>query len=141
MAAILGLDLGEKRVGVAFADSSAPVATPLKTLTIRGKKHLLEELKLIIEEYQISEIVVGLPKTLQGEIGPAAGNVMETVEWLKARMDLIWHLWDERLTTAEVEKFLVGADVSRAQRKDVRDKLAAQKILQTYLDAQKNKQE
>lgn len=141
MASILGLDLGEKRVGVAFADLKAPLATPLETLEIRGKKHLLEELKRIIAEYDVCEIVAGLPKTLQGELGPAALNVMETVEWLKARTDLTWHFWDERLTTAEVEKFLIEADVSRAQRKNIRDKLAAQKILQAYLDAQKNKQE
>ncbi|MDA9101339.1 Holliday junction resolvase RuvX, partial [Omnitrophica bacterium] len=74
------------------------------------------------------------PKTLKGEIGPAAQNVLKQVEGLKKEIPASWILWDERLSTAEVEKMLIQADLRREKRKHVRDQLAAQRILQSYLD-------
>lgn len=134
MPVLLGLDLGEKRVGVAVTDESGSIALPLVTLEIRGRKHLLTELVKIIEEHRAAKIVVGLPKTLKGEIGPAAEKVMAEAEWLKSQLDRPFVFWDERLSTQEVERVLIEADVSRAKRRDVRDQLAAQRILQSYLD-------
>ncbi|MCM8775687.1 MAG: Holliday junction resolvase RuvX [Candidatus Omnitrophica bacterium] len=130
----LGLDLGTKRVGVAIADEQMRIATPLKTIAIRGREHLVEELNHILAQYQVTEIVVGLPKTLTGDVGPAARKVMAEVHWLQGRLQPPLVLWDERLSSQEVERVLLDADLSRRRRKGIRDQLAAQRILQNYLD-------
>ena len=134
MAILIGLDLGEKRVGVAIADERTSLATPLATIEVRGRRQLADELKKIIAEHHVEKIVVGLPYTLKGEMGPQAEKIMGEVEALKQQIDSEWLMWDERLSTLEVERMLVSADVSRQKRKEVRDKLAAQRILQNYLD-------
>lgn len=134
MPVTLGLDLGAKRVGFAVTDEGGIMALPLKTLEIRGRNHLLDELKAVVAQYRVAEIVVGLPKTLKGEIGPAAQLVLETVEWFKPRLEIPWILWDERMTSQEVERVLQEADMTGSRRKEVRDQLAAQRILQSYLD-------
>lgn len=135
MTATLGLDLGERRIGVAIGDPGGTVATPLATLEYRSAKGLLGELRRLVEQHRVGRIVVGLPKTLRGETGPAAKRVVEQVEWLKASLGGEWILWDERLTTREVERVLLAADVRRSKRREVRDQLAAQRILQTYFDS------
>ena len=137
MPGLLGLDMGEKRIGVSVTDESGSLATPLTALEFRGRKKLLEALTQFVDQYHISKIVVGLPKTMKGEIGPAATKVTELVEWLKGYIDKPWILWDERLSTQEIERILLAADMSRARRKEVRDQLAAQRILQSYVDASK----
>lgn len=96
------------------------------------------QLKKYFEEFQPKKIVVGLPRTLRGEIGPAARKVMDLVDWLKSRLPAEWVLWDERFSTAEAEGILLEADLSRKKRARVRDRLAAQIILQSYLNATKN---
>ncbi len=135
----LGLDLGEKRVGVAITDEAGIMAFPLVTLEIRGRKHLVEELTKIIRDRAVSEIIVGLPKTLKGEMGPAALMAQEVVEWCKPFISIPWIFWDERLTSLEVERVLQEADLHYSRRKEVRDQLAAQRILQNYLDFQRNR--
>ena len=134
MEVLLGLDFGEKRIGVAVTDEAGMMALPLKAIEFRGKKPLLEEITRLVDEYRVKKIIVGLPKTLKGEIGPAAQKIMGQVEWLKGFLDRPWIFWDERLTTGEVERVLLAANVSRAKRKEVRDQLAAQRILQNYMD-------
>ena len=94
----------------------------------------MKEIDRLAGEYKASKVVVGLPKTLKGEEGISAQKVIGHVEWFKANSSFEWILWDERLSTAEVERIMVEADVSRKKRKEVRDQLAAQRILQTYLD-------
>lgn len=135
----LGLDLGEKRVGVAITDEAGIMAFPLVTLEIRGRKHLVEELTKIIRDRAVCEIIVGLPKTLKGEMGPAALLTQEVVEWCKPFISIPWTFWDERLTSLEVERVLQEADLHHSRRKEVRDQLAAQRILQNYLDFQRNR--
>ena len=134
MKAVLGLDLGEKRIGVAVTDEAGMMAMPLMTLSFESRKKLLAELQELIERHRVGKVVVGLPKTLKGEWGPAAQKITAHVEWFKVQIPLPWILWDERFSTAEVERLLIDADVSRAKRKEVRDRLAAQRILQSYLD-------
>ena len=139
MPTILGLDLGEKRIGLAMADDSLLLATPLRTVGFESRQQLLSEIQKAIREEGAIKIVVGLPKTLKGEFGPAAQKVSATVGWLKSQIPGVeWAFWDERLSTAEVERVLLEADVRREDRKGVRDKLAAQRILQNYLDAQRS---
>jgi putative Holliday junction resolvase len=134
MAVFIGLDFGEKRIGVAVSDESGVIAESLTTVEFRSQKQLLADLEEMVKSYKAAVIVVGLPKTLAGEIGPAALHVLKHVEWLKARLEAEWVLWDERLTTKEVERMLLSADISRRKRAQVRDRLSAQRILQSYLD-------
>lgn len=134
MSVYLGLDLGEKRIGVSRSDESGTVAEALVTLEIKSKEDLFKQLKMCVDQIQPEKIIVGLPYTLQGEAGEAAQKVMRRVEWLKTRLPGEWVFWDERFTTAEVERVLLEADMARAKRRGLRDRLAAQRILQSYLD-------
>ena len=134
MGALLGIDFGEKRVGIAVSDEMGKIASPLTTLPFPSRKELLIQLTKLADQYHVQKIVVGLPKTLKGEIGPAAQKVTQHVEWFKAHLDKPWIFWDERLTTKEIERVLLAADLRRSRRKEVRDRLAAQRILQSYID-------
>lgn len=135
----LGLDFGEKRIGVAVTDEAGMMALPLDVIPFQGRRQVLDVLKKLIQDYRAGEIVVGLPKTMKNEIGPAAQKILEHVEWFRKHLETPIVLWDERLTTQEIERLLIEADMSRARRKEVRDQLAAQRILQTYLDHQKSR--
>lgn len=138
MALILGLDLGEKRVGVARSDESEIIAEALATLTFKTKEDLLNQLRPIFHDLRPEKVIVGLPENTDGERGPAAQKVAGFVDWLKVYLPGEWILWDERFTTIEAERILLEADLSRKKRKGIRDRLAAQRILQRYLDAKKN---
>lgn len=135
MAVRLGLDLGERRVGVALTDEAGIMALPLTTFEIRGRKHLLSLLQETVKRYGVSEIIIGLPKTLKGEIGEAAKKVTEEAAWIETELGLPVKLWDERLTSQEVERYLQEAEIHYSRRKELRDQMAAQKILQCYLDS------
>lgn len=128
---IMGLDVGEKRIGVAVSDPLGYTAQGISTV----KREDIEELKKIVSDYDIGEIVVGLPKNMDGSIGDQGKKVLDFVEKLKQEIDLPMITWDERLTTKEAEGVLLKADLSRAKRKKVIDKLAAVLILQSYLDS------
>lgn len=131
---ILGLDVGDKTIGVAVSDEMAWTAQGLKTILRKDYKDEISKIKEIIEEYEVKEIVVGLPKNMNGSIGPQGKKVITFVEILKTALSLPVLLWDERLSTVRAEKTLLEADLSRKKRKGLRDKLAAQFILQGYLD-------
>ena len=136
MSVLLGLALGEKRVGVARTDETRTIAEAVATLAYKGRRDLAKQLENYLAEFAPEKIVVGFPQTLRGEIGPAARKVADLVDWLKARLPGEWVLWDERFSTVEAERVLLEADLSRAKRKNLRDRLAAQRILQSYLDSQ-----
>ena len=132
---ILGLDYGSKRLGVAVSD---PLGITAQPIAVVDSQNAIPELQKIIKEYSpIDEIVVGLPKTLKGEIGPAAQKVLEFVETLKQNFEPKIVTWDERLTTAGVEKDLIAAGLSRKKRKQVIDKSAAAVILRSYMAARR----
>ena len=137
MPIFLGLDLGEKRVGVARSDEMGIIAEATATLTYKGRKNLLKQLQACLDEFGPEKIIVGFPRTLRNEVGPAAEKVAAWVEWLKNHLPGEWILWDERFSTVEAERVLLEADLSRKKRREVRDQLAAQRILQSYLDAQR----
>lgn len=137
----LGIDFGEKRLGVAISDPTGLIAQGIAMIG-KGEhfEHDFRELKKIIKRYDgIDEIVVGLPKTLKGEIGPAAEKVLAFVDALKKEFKLNIATWDERLTTAAAERALIDAGLSREKRKKVIDKSAAARMLQSYLDYQNGK--
>lgn len=131
---ILGLDIGDKTIGIAVSDEMGWTAQGLKTLIRKGFNEELSSIKEIIEEYGVKEILVGLPKNMNGSIGPQGKKVITFVERLKTALPLPVLLWDERLSTVRAEKVLLEADISRKKRKGLKDKLAAQFILQGYLD-------
>jgi putative Holliday junction resolvase len=125
----IGLDYGEKRIGIAASDPLGMTAQGV------GAAESEDEVCRVIQEYgDVEEVVVGLPKTMRGEIGPQAQKVLGFIERLKDRLKLKIVPWDERLTTSQADKFLISAGVSRAGRKKVIDKSAAAIILQSYLD-------
>ena len=132
---ILGIDYGEKRIGLAVSDPSNMVARSLKVLKRNGTRSWVKELKLIIDENRIEKIVVGLPVNMNGSLGEKGREVLAFVEVLKKELKLPVVTWDERLTTVSAEKLLRQTKLSREKRKDILDKLSASIILQSYLDS------
>lgn len=134
---ILGLDYGEKRIGVAISD---PLGVTAQPVTVIEKKDSFEqdlaEINQIIDRYpSVKEIVVGLPKSMNGEIGIQAQKTLDFVKALESSLKIKITTWDERLTTVEAERMLISAGLSRQKRKKVIDKSAAALILQNYLDS------
>lgn len=131
---LMGLDLGTKTIGVAISDGIRLTATPLET--IKRQKFTQDALRLaqIIEEHNISGIVLGLPLNMDGTEGPRAQSTRAFSRNLNSKIDLPIAYWDERLSTSAVTRTLIEADVSRAKRAQVVDKLAASYILQGALD-------
>lgn len=131
---IMGLDIGDKTIGVAVSDLMGMTAQGIKTIKRTSKKNDIEEIKQIIKEKQINLIVSGLPKNMNGTVGPQGEKVQKFCELIKEETGLEIEFWDERLTTVAAEKTLITADVSRKKRKNVIDMMAAVLILQGYLD-------
>lgn len=136
---IMGLDVGSKTVGIALSDELGWTAQGLKTLKIDEEKNEFgfAEIGEIIKEYQVNEVVIGLPKNMNGTIGPRGEASKRYAAEVEQRFSVPAVLWDERLTTMAAERVLIEADVSRKKRKKVIDKMAAVMILQGYLDSKK----
>lgn len=134
---MMGLDVGSKTVGVALSDALGWTAQGLTTIAINEAEgeYGFNEVEKIINEYEISTIVVGLPKNMNGTIGPRGEASQFYADELNKRFGIPVVLWDERLTTVAAERVLLEADVSRKKRKKVIDKMAAAMILQGYLDS------
>ncbi|MFQ5354122.1 MAG: Holliday junction resolvase RuvX [Thermodesulfobacteriota bacterium] len=132
---VLGLDLGKKRTGAAISDELGHVATPLRTIKASGRAALIRAVKDIIKEYDVGEVVLGLPLNLDGSVGESAGVVKAFGAALHEATGLTVSYWDERLSTAAVTRVLIDADLSRARRREVVDKSAAAYILQGFLDS------
>ncbi len=131
---LLGLDLGEKTIGLALSDTLLTVATPMETLK-RGKFAAdAAKLDTIIAKQNVGGIVVGLPLNMDGSDGPSAQSARAFARNFAARSPLPILLWDERLSTAAVTRTLIDADASRRRRAEVVDKMAAAYILQGALD-------
>ncbi len=133
-ARLLGLDLGEKTIGIALSDTRLTVATPMETLK-RGK-FAADAVKLdkIIAEQTVGGLVVGLPLNMDGSDGPSAQSARAFARNWAARSSLPILMWDERLSTAAVTRTLIDADASRKRRGEVVDKMAAAYILQGALE-------
>lgn len=131
----LGLDLGTKTLGLALSDKSNLIASPFKVIRWDGEDYeiLFKELDKIIEENQITDLVLGLPKNMNNTLGFAAERSMKFKEALESRYKMEVQLIDERLSTVEATNYLLDADVSRKKRKQVVDGVAASIILDTYL--------
>jgi putative holliday junction resolvase len=130
---IMGFDIGSHTIGVAISDELGITAQGLKTIKRRSMEEDLKEISMIIAEFNIDKIVVGLPINMDGTIGKQAEMVFQWIKTLKEKISLPIETWDERLSTVEASKVLLEADLSRKKRKEVIDKLAAVIILQGYL--------
>lgn len=132
---ILALDYGEKRLGFAVSDPDGVIAMPLRVVEAHNEKLAIDAVRRICEETDADKLVVGLPLNMNGTKGPMAAKVKAFADNLSKQISIPIEKWDERLSTSAAERVLLDADMSRRKRKKVRDKLAAQVILQGYLDA------
>src|SRR5688500_3878307 len=134
---LLGLDVGDKTIGVALSDESATLATGLQTIRRTALQRDLRELAGLARDREVETVVVGLPRSLNGSEGPQARKVMAFVDALKAAVKVPVVTWDERFSTVAAEHALIEGGVSRQRRKGLVDKVAAVLILQNYLDYRK----
>ena len=132
---ILGLDVGSRRIGVAISDPLGITAQGLETLQRKNKKHDFSRLYDIIREYEVKEIVVGLPLRMSGAEGAQAEKIQALAEDLRKHFRLPVHLWDERLTSAEANRLLRSTDLSIEKRGKAVDRMAAVLILQGWMES------
>ncbi|GAE35065.1 Holliday junction resolvase RuvX [Halalkalibacter akibai] len=136
----LGLDVGTKTIGIALSDELGWTAQGLSTLR-RNEESPEKDFQAIVDlvnEHNVDTIVIGLPKNMNGTIGPSGERSQEFADTLSELVSCTIKMWDERLTTVAAERMLISADVSRKKRKQVIDKMAAVMILQGYLDHKGN---
>ena len=134
MRRLIGIDPGSKTVGIALSDVMRMVASPAEGIKRSKFINFATRLEAFIKAQEVCGIVVGLPLNMDGSIGPSAQSASQLAENLAQRLDIPVALWDERLSTAAVERTLIEADLSRRRRAEVVDKLAATYILQGALD-------
>jgi putative holliday junction resolvase len=131
---LLGLDVGTKTIGLALSDTRLVIATPLETIRRRRFRDDLGRLLALIDDRGVGGLVIGLPLTMTGGDGPRTQGVRQFARNLAAVRDLPLVLWDERLSTAVVEREMIAADITRKRRSEIIDRVAAAYILQGYLD-------
>lgn len=138
---ILGLDYGERRIGVALSDPLSLTAQGLEVIERTSLKKDLAYIRELVLTRDVQRVVVGLPRSMDGSIGTKAKETLSFVERLKNQLLIPVVTYDERLSTVEAERSLISSDVSRKKRKRVMDKVAAVIILQGYLDRMKREEE
>ncbi|ALS27048.1 Holliday junction resolvase RuvX [Paenibacillus cisolokensis] len=131
----MGLDYGDRNIGVAVSDAFGWTAQGVTVVERRRDGSEFERIAELVREHEIGEVVVGLPKNMNGTVGPRGEICIAFAEQLRQKLKLPVHLWDERLTTVAAERTLLEADISRKKRKRVVDKMAAALILQNFLDS------
>jgi putative Holliday junction resolvase len=131
---ILGLDHGRKRIGLAISDELGVAAHALRTLTVSDPEEAIEDIRQVVREKEVERIIVGLPLNMDGSEGPQAHEARHFARLLGERLALAVELQDERLSTVRAERALLEGDLTRAKREQRRDKMAAQFVLQVYLD-------
>ena len=131
---LLGLDVGEKTIGLAICDPMQMVATPLKTIERKKLANDIKQLQAVIQEWEIAGLVIGLPIQMDGTEGPRCQSVRQFARNVQKEIEIAVFFQDERLSTSAMEREMIAADLSR-QKRDARiDKLAAAWILQIFID-------
>ena len=133
----MGLDYGDKTIGVAVSDELGWTAQGVEVIRRTDNDADIARIRELARIYDVSEIVVGLPKNMNATIGPRGEICIAFAQTLREKLNIPVRLWDERLTTVSAERTLLMADVSRKKRKRVIDKMAAVLILQGYLDSKR----
>jgi putative Holliday junction resolvase len=128
---ILGIDYGTKRIGLALSDELGYTAQPLQYVEAEKFAQIGE----IVRQREVTKIVVGLPRNMDGTYGPSAEAAKALIEKLKLLVSVPIVTWDERLTTSQANRIMIETNTSRAKRKEKVDSMAAQLLLQSYLDA------
>ena len=137
---ILGIDYGDRRIGLALCDAGEMIASGLPTIERAGPSiDLTEPLRRVCREQGVECIVVGVPVNMDGSYGPRARLSLDFAQRLRDTLGIEVKTWDERLTTAQAERLMLSADLSREKRKQRRDRLAAQLLLQNYLDSRRRR--
>ncbi len=134
MGRFLGIDYGEVRIGIAMSDPTAFLASSFSV--IQNGENAIHEIVALIEKYMVENVVIGLPRNMDGSYGAATKKVRAFVDKLKKKTDVPVFEWDERLSTVSAHNALREAGLNGKKRKTVVDKIAAQIILQNFLDAQ-----
>lgn len=136
---VMGLDIGEKRIGVALSDPLGIVASALTVVERKTDDYARKEILALARQNDVERIVIGLPRSLDGSLGKQAQSVQHFIELLKVCTQLPIVTWDERLSTVAAERIMIEAGAKREKRKKQRDSLAAAFILQGYLDSGRNR--
>ena len=131
---ILCLDLGKKRIGLAISDINQKIASPYDVIKEKKFSEILIILKNLIKKFDIGSIIIGDPINMDGSLGPKSQSSRSFISNISKDIDIPILLWDERLSTIAAEKSLIEADISRKKRGEVIDKIAANIILQSFLD-------
>jgi len=131
---VLGIDFGSKRIGVALSDELAMIGQPLEFVPAEPLSSACARLAAIVRDRQVSEIVVGMPRNMNGTYGPAADKTREFIAALQPHVAVSIKTWDERLTSAQANRFLIESGMRRDKRKTKVDQTAAAILLQSYLD-------
>ncbi len=131
---ILAIDHGSKRMGIALSDETRTIAQPLEYIPAEPFSAFLARLKELIQTKEVSLILVGMPRNLNGSYGPMALKVQEFIAVLKETIAVPIQTWDERLTSTQANRFLLQAGVRRQERKEKVDRAAAAILLQSFLD-------
>lgn len=135
--AILGLDFGEKRIGVALANGEGFLAIPMTVIERTGEKADLDKVHALADEYGVKRIVVGLPLSLDGTIGKQAEEVLAFIRALSQHIHIPVDTWDERFSTVEAESLFSSTEMKKQKQRKHRDAMAAAIVLQGYLDNKK----
>ncbi|MFM7649895.1 MAG: Holliday junction resolvase RuvX [Acidimicrobiaceae bacterium] len=131
----LGLDLGTRRIGVAMSDSSGVIASPLTVLT-RSSTHAQDHKKIqeLIDEYEVDCVVVGMPLSMSGKVGPAAKSAQDEINEMESALSVPVYSYDERLTSKTANESMMQANMKAQARRRIVDKIAAAVMLQGWLD-------
>ena len=138
---VMALDVGGRRIGIALSDATRTLASPLTTLRAEPRERAFAQIATLAARHEVAELVVGLPLTLNGEIGPQAQVVQRFVEELIRAVGLPVHMFDERLTTVAAERMMVDLGLKPEQRKARIDEVAASIILQDFLEVNRKRGE
>ncbi|MDA1044382.1 MAG: Holliday junction resolvase RuvX [Verrucomicrobia bacterium] len=141
MSRTLGIDYGTVRVGLALSDIFSDFASPFDVLQVKSRKQLLADIQAICKEHDVTSIVVGKPLNMDGSFSPMTESAMSFARELARATGLNVETWDERLSSVGAEREMIRADLSRKKRKSMIDKLAAQAVLQGYLDSRRFKRD
>ncbi|MBO9325020.1 MAG: Holliday junction resolvase RuvX [Roseiflexus sp.] len=134
---VMALDIGERRIGVALSDPTRTLASPLTTICAVPRSTALKRILTLIRDYQVTALVVGLPLTMNGDVGPQATLVQQFVDELRPLIDIPISFVDERLTTVAAERMMIDLNIKPEQRRARIDEVAASIILQDFLDSQR----
>jgi putative Holliday junction resolvase len=134
---VLGIDLGDVRIGIAVSDPLGMTAQGVEVIRRKSESEDLKRLGELIRQYEVQQIVLGFPKNMNGTIGPRGEASQQFAKILEEEFQIPVVLWDERLSTMAAERMLLEANVRRDKRKNVVDKMAAAIILQNYLDSKR----